>query len=122
MAVEYPQFLDVGGNTGTVNTFTGVDIGNLTGGIYDANTLLNPDKLACFEYQILTQQAPDILEPYFYSVDGLLAKALSTLAGGLNPLVVNITCPTLNTIQQSQFQQAFAPYPGSTDLKSDGTY
>lgn len=122
MAVENPQFLDVGGNTGKNNSFAGLDIGDLTNGTYNSAALLDPDTLACFEYQLLMQQAPDLLEPFFYAGEAALGNALTTLDSGAKLLVVNMTCPTLNNIQQSQFQQAFAPYPGYTNLKTDGTY
>lgn len=35
----YPDTLLIGGNTGTVNSFTGLDPGNLTDGVYKAQTL-----------------------------------------------------------------------------------
>ncbi|KAJ3875199.1 hypothetical protein F5051DRAFT_414796 [Lentinula edodes] len=40
IALAHPQFLAIGGNTGQVNTFTGVDVEVLTGGVYNAATLL----------------------------------------------------------------------------------
>jgi hypothetical protein len=43
-----PTLLDIGGNTNGVNTFTGVDIGNLTGGVINGENLLQGDNFACF--------------------------------------------------------------------------
>ena len=43
IAAQVPGALKVGGNTGKVNTFTGVDVGNLTG-----NLLLRKRGLWCF--------------------------------------------------------------------------
>lgn len=35
----------IGGNTGTVNSFTGVDLGDTTGGVYNAQTLFEGNNL-----------------------------------------------------------------------------
>jgi hypothetical protein len=43
-----PTLLDIGGNTNGVNTFTGVDLGNLTGGVINGQNLLQGDNFACF--------------------------------------------------------------------------
>jgi hypothetical protein len=50
--LAYPETLKFGGNTGTVNSFTGVDVANLTGGVYNAQTLFQGDNFQCFAFQI----------------------------------------------------------------------
>lgn len=35
-ALGHPEFLNVGGNTGKVDTFAGVNVNNLTGGVFNA--------------------------------------------------------------------------------------
>jgi hypothetical protein len=40
--------MSIGGNTGTVNSFTGVNFEDLTGGILNAETLLEGLSLLCF--------------------------------------------------------------------------
>jgi len=50
VASQYPQFLDVGGNTGKTNTFTGVDLQDLTGGVYNLQTLGQDGSAACFAF------------------------------------------------------------------------
>ncbi len=47
MAAE-PRTLNIGGNTAGVNTFAGLDIGDLTGGVYNSMNLLNGDNFICF--------------------------------------------------------------------------
>lgn len=105
-ALEYPQFLDIGGNTGTVNTFTGVDIKNLTGGVFDGATLLQGNNLECFVFQAVIQAAPDLLE-------GLELGLLNSLVGQLNTAVKgalgSVTCPSLQAYDTAQFSQ----FPGS---------
>ena len=39
-AVQYPEFASIGGNTGKVNTFVGIDPSNLTASVYNSATLL----------------------------------------------------------------------------------
>jgi hypothetical protein len=91
-ALEYPQFLDVGGNTGKTNTFTGVDLQNLTGGVYNVQTLAQGDNAACFAFQYSQQAAPDLLKGLFSSIyptsvsiercswKGILRAELSSIA------------------------------------------
>jgi hypothetical protein len=60
-AAKYPQFLSVGGNTSKANTFTGLDLSNLMGGAYKAQTLPQGDNLMFFAFQAAQQGAPDLL-------------------------------------------------------------
>lgn len=113
-ALEYPQFLDIGGNTGTVNSFAGVDITNLTGGIYNLDTLTEGNNLFCFGMQAGVQFLPDL-------VSGLLTDTSATdlLGSALNNATDSLGCPTLNNIDKDQF----SAYPGYTDLDTaTGTY
>jgi len=105
-ALQYPQFLDVGGNTGKVDTFTGVDLQNVTGGVYDLQTLAQGDNALCFAYQFAQQAAPDILKGLFSSITSPLSQLNSALASVFSEL----SCPQLESIDTSQFAQ----YPGST--------
>jgi hypothetical protein len=54
-AALHPKFLDVGGNTGTTNSFAGVDVKDLTGGVFNSADLLKGNNLACFVYQLSAQ-------------------------------------------------------------------
>lgn len=111
-ASVYPEFLSVGGNTGTTNSFTGVNINDLTGGVYDISTLAEGNNLQCFVFQFLEQDGPDFLV-------GLLENAQEALSQ-LQQLVSNNTaglnCPQLEKIQYDQFDK----YPGFT--KSGGMF
>jgi hypothetical protein len=113
-ALTHPQFLSVGGNTGTTNTFTGVDLLNLTGGVFDTKTLLQGNNLACFGFQAAQQAAPDLLKGVLGDVTGAVAKIASALA----PILSELNCPQLKSIDESQFSQ----FPGYTKLSSTGTY
>lgn len=51
--LAYPKTCAIGGNTGTVNSFAGKEVGDITGGLFDAAALLDPEKLGCFLSQLL---------------------------------------------------------------------
>jgi len=124
MAVESPQFLDIGGNTAGVDTFSGVDLGNLTGGLYNSANLLNPDTLSCFIYQMLLQQAPDLLLPVVtltQNLLGLLGKLAAPFENGQNGQ--DLGCKKLSSLQNAQFKQTFQAYPGYAELNmKTGSY
>jgi hypothetical protein len=54
----YPGILRIGGNTGTTDSFTGVDLQDLTGGVFNAETLTDGDNAACFLYQATLAAMP----------------------------------------------------------------
>ncbi|PQE08453.1 hypothetical protein CJF30_00005322 [Rutstroemia sp. NJR-2017a BBW] len=105
-ALQYPEFLDIGGNTGEVGTFTGVDVEDLTGGVYNAQTLTQGDNAICLAYQFAQQAAPDLLKGLFSSI----TQPLSQLNDALGKVFATLSCPQLEKIDTSQFSK----YPGST--------
>ncbi|KAK5115477.1 hypothetical protein LTR62_001136 [Meristemomyces frigidus] len=98
-ALLHPKFLSVGGNTGTTNSFTGVDINNLTGGVYNAQSLTQGDNAACFAFQFAAQAKPDVALPL-----------ISTLTSALGSITGQLACPQLRAIDDAQLQQ----FPGYT--------
>ena len=113
-ALQHPEFLSVGGNTGTTNSFAGVDIQNLTGGVYNAQNLLEGNNLACFAFQAAVLEAPDLLKGLVSDITGAAGKIASTLTDTL----VQLGCPQLEEFDTTQFEK----FPGYAKLKSDGTY
>jgi hypothetical protein len=114
MAISNPQFLSVGGNTGKTDTFTPVDVTNLTGGVYSSESLLQGNNAMCFAFQAAQQGAPDLLK-------GVLSdatSALNQLAGAIDPVLSSLGCPQLEAIDESQFSQ----FPGYSKLSGTGTY
>ncbi|KAL6704030.1 hypothetical protein ACN47E_008794 [Coniothyrium glycines] len=98
-AALHPKFLNVGGNTGKTNTFTGVDVSDLTGGLFKSATLLQGNNLACYVYQIAAQAKPDAV----LGVLSRLTSAVGSIIGGLG-------CPQLRAIDEQQLRQ----FPGYT--------
>ncbi|APA15984.1 hypothetical protein sscle_16g107540 [Sclerotinia sclerotiorum 1980 UF-70] len=103
--LQHFEFVSIGGNTGTVNSFTGVDIKNLTGGIYDVTTLTQGNNAICFAFQFAQQAAPDILKGLFQNTSSALSKLNSAVTKALAPL----GCPQLTSVDTSQFSQ----FPGA---------
>lgn len=104
MALEYPEFLSVGGNTGKVDSFTGLDLNDVTGGLVNAGTLTQGNNLLCFGFQAVVQMLPDLLEGLFTDV----TPAQSLLGSALNKATNSLGCPKLNNINNDQYDQ----FPG----------
>ncbi|KAF8912342.1 hypothetical protein CPB85DRAFT_1508999 [Mucidula mucida] len=102
LLLENPKYIAVGGNTGTVNSFTSVNLGDLTGGVYNAKNLLKGDNLLCFMHQLLMAAIPDILQ------GGLLD---SVILQYIAPLIAGLACPELTKWDNS----VFGIYPGAQD-------
>ncbi|KAI8941597.1 hypothetical protein NX059_002812 [Plenodomus lindquistii] len=98
-AVLHPKFLSIGGNTGTTNSFTGVDITDLTGGIFNSQSLLQGNNLACFVYQLSAQAKPDVL-----------LGALNGLTSAIGSIIGALACPKLEKIDANLLKQ----FPGYT--------
>jgi hypothetical protein len=92
-------------NTGTTNSFTGVDVSDLTGGVFNSKTLLQGNNFACYVYQLAAQAKPDILGGLLDSV----TSAVGSIIGGLS-------CPQLKAIDTSNLKK----YPGYTKSAAYG--
>jgi hypothetical protein len=97
-----PKFLNIGGNLGKTNTFTGVDVTNLTGGVLNGAELLQGNNAACLAYQFAANAKPDVTLNVFNVVDKALGSVLSEL-----------NCPQLEQIDEEQLMQ-FPGYQKST--------
>lgn len=98
-AALHPKFLNIGGNTGEVNTFTGVDVENLTGGLFNGASLLEGNNLGCFVYQFAAQAKPDIA-----------LGVLTPLLNSVGKIVAQLGCPQLANIDDEQLKA----FPGYT--------
>lgn len=112
-AETYPEFISVGGNTGTVNSFAGVDLSQLTAGVYNSQTLLQGNNLACFALQVAQGFTPDLLKPIFSDITAGVAQLNTAFTNALSPL----GCPSFKSVDATQFSQ----FPGYTKLNAQGT-
>ncbi|KAF5706718.1 Aromatic peroxygenase [Fusarium mundagurra] len=106
-AAKYPRLFNIGNTIGKVNSFSVVDIGDLTGGVFNTAMLLQGDNLECFVMQIIMAAAPDVLGSQFTNV----TKALTTLADKLRQLLAGETCPKLQKVNMKLFEK----FPGCTE-------
>ena len=85
------QTLKIGGNTGTPNSFVGVDLANFTEGVYDIPTLFEGDNFACFFFQLAQNGIPNFLDlpiNELAPITDLINKYSGPILGGLS-------CPQL---------------------------
>lgn len=101
----HPDAARVGGNTGTVNSFTGVDLSDLTNGTFDAVTLLQGNNLACFVLQFLQVGIPTALAGVLSDVTSVVNWVLAQLS----PIIGRLACPQLEAFESG----LFAPFPGA---------
>lgn len=90
-AAIYPGTIKVGGNTGKVNTFTGVDVTKFTGGVYNGATLLQGNNLACFGFQAV--EAARVAQ--LGTLAGALVTLLDTVLAPIKSVTSSLTCPQL---------------------------
>jgi hypothetical protein len=98
----FPSTCKVGGNTNGVNTFTGVDLGDISGGFFNAASFTDPAKLGCFISQNIQAEAPSSLEAVFSGAALVQALALIPikLIPALAPLGACTGLPKGKTVSQ----------------------
>lgn len=96
--------MQFGGNTGTTNSFVGVNPGDITGGVLTAQTLLEGDNFGCFFFQAAQQGIPSVLK----GIVSDLAPIISLVNSYISPVLDVLNCPALNTFDESAFYQ----FPG----------
>ncbi|KAF2167170.1 hypothetical protein M409DRAFT_54361 [Zasmidium cellare ATCC 36951] len=102
--LAYPDTLKFGGNTGKVNTFTGLNVANISGGILDVSTLFTGDNFACFSFQLLQQGIPNFLDNAIND----LAPVTDLINKYVGPIVGGLSCPQLGNLSIGLFDQ----FPG----------
>ncbi|KAF1930036.1 uncharacterized protein M421DRAFT_59563 [Didymella exigua CBS 183.55] len=102
----YPGIIRIGGNTGTTNSFAGVDLTDLTGGVFNVGDLADGNKGACFLLQASLAGLPDISNPLLGAVGSVLGWATQQLG----PLSSKFSCPQLATFDN----QLFNKFPGAS--------
>ena len=107
----YPGVINFGGNTGKVNTFSGVDTGNLTNGVFTSSSLLKGNNLACFFLQASQQGLVDAAYPLLEPIGELMAF----FDKNLGPLTSKLACPQLKSFNNELFDK----YPGAK-YKAEG--
>lgn len=100
-----PELFRLGGNTGKPNTFTGVNIDDLTGNVFNAGTLLEGNNLMCLAFSSALQASPDILG----GLVGNVLLAVQKLTDALNPIFAALNCPEIVKYDATLFKA----FPGA---------
>jgi hypothetical protein len=79
----------IGGNTGTVNSFSGLDLDNVTGGVLNAESLLENNNLLCFTFELLKTFLPNSLSPLIATLTVPIELVTDTLAAP----ILSLACP-----------------------------
>lgn len=115
--LKYPQLASIGGNTGTVNSFTPLDISNLTGGVLNVETLLEGNNLICFALQVVKTVSPNSLSNLFQT----LTVPLRLLTDALGDALTGLTCPPLDDLAyggQPLWDTLIKDFPGPAKAAS----
>ena len=92
-------------SAGTTDSFAGVDTGDLTSGVFNSASLLDPTKGACFLYQASLAAMPSAAAPALGELGSVFGWALNQLGPNMKAL----GCPELATFDNSLFNS----FPGS---------
>ncbi|KKY32948.1 putative oxidase [Diaporthe ampelina] len=111
LLLRQPELLSVGGNTGEVNSFAGIDLGDLTGGVFSAANLLEGNNLVCFALEVVKFAGPNALS----SALRALSEPIELLGKAVAPLV-DLSCPVFEDLTvggTSYWDHAMELYPGA---------
>lgn len=107
----------IGGNTGTVNSFTGIDIHDLSGGVLNASTLLQNNNLLCLVFEVLKFSSPDALSGLYKT----LGEPLRLITDSIAAPLLALSCPAFEELQmggQPFWAAALKAFPGAAKSKS----
>lgn len=80
---------------GKVNSFTGVDPADLTGGVFNLTNLLESNNLLCFVFEVLKFASPNALASLYTTLAGPLDFVTNLVSMSL----INFTCPAFQDLQ-----------------------
>lgn len=89
MIAQHPELGSIGGNVGTVNSFTGVDLDDIAGGVLNAGKLLESNNLVCFALQVVRMASPSYLNNLYATLD----KPLKLITKIVSAPLLSLDCP-----------------------------
>ncbi|KAH0280839.1 Cloroperoxidase, partial [Aureobasidium melanogenum] len=87
--LKYPILASIGGNLGTVDSFAGLDLEDITGGVLNATSLLEENNLVCFVLEIVKTFSPDSLSSLFKTLEVPLKLVTDAVLDSL----LSLNCP-----------------------------
>jgi hypothetical protein len=112
MIAQYPELGSIGGNLGTVNSFTGVDLDDITGGLLNAGKLLESNNLICFALQVVRMASPSYLNNLYATLD----KPLKLITKIVSAPLLSLDCPAWDDLTmngQPLWDALEARFPGA---------
>ncbi|KAL0936074.1 oxidase [Colletotrichum truncatum] len=109
---KYPKLASIGGNMGKVDSYAGVDLSNLTGGVLNLTKLLEGNNLLCFVFEILKTASPNSLSTIF----SIIEVPLSLVTNAVGAAITNLACPAFAdmTVGGKSFDEGMKlQYPGA---------
>ena len=109
---KHPELANVGGNLGKVNSFSGIDFNDLTGGAFNAVDLLEGNNLVCFSLELVKAFAPNSLSTLFKTLTTPLKLVNDAL---LDPLL-DLNCGAMEELSKGGndvVAQLLKKYPGA---------
>lgn len=97
---------------GKVNSFAGVDLSDLTGGVLNLAKLLEGNNLLCFVFEVLKTASPNSLSTVF----AIIEKPLALVTDALSAAVLSLACPAFKdmTVGGKGLDEGLkAQYPGA---------
>lgn len=95
-----------------MNTYSGIDLNNITGSIVNAEGLLEGNNLLCFALQTLKLGSPNSLS----SLYATLAAPLGMLLNVIDSTFLSLSCPAFSDLSYQGtdlFEFINATYPGA---------
>ncbi|KAF9768393.1 hypothetical protein IL306_014336 [Fusarium sp. DS 682] len=89
-----PEVLSIGGNTNGVNTFVGINLNDLAGGVLNAKNLLQGNHLVCFALNAVKTVSPNALSSLFAT----LSSVTDVLFAALEPIMGAMDCPVYDDL------------------------
>jgi hypothetical protein len=109
--LKEPALLSIGGNTGTVNSFVGINPEDLTGGVFNLTNLLEGNNLVCFALEVVKFAGPNLMS----SALKTLATPIELLGKVVAPLV-DLGCPVFDDLTlggTDYLTYVFDTFPGA---------
>ncbi|KAM5349278.1 hypothetical protein ACJ41O_005785 [Fusarium nematophilum] len=112
LAAKYPELGSIGGNMGKVNSYAGVDLSDVTGGVLNLTKLLEGNNLLCFVFEVIKTVAPNSLSTLFT----IIRVPLKLVTDALGAALLDLTCPAFEdlTVGGKSFEEGIQlQFPGA---------
>ncbi|CAJ2499721.1 Uu.00g025740.m01.CDS01 [Anthostomella pinea] len=87
---KYPVLASIGGNLGKTNSFAGLNLDDISGGLVNSASLLEGNNLLCFALEIVKTFSPNSLSTLFAT----LATPLKLVNDALVDPILDLSCPS----------------------------